>query len=329
MDRRHAGGLSGTENWPVPLAQADRLDYTHRNCPPDIAMIHRLLCCLLVGIASLGQAADIAPQRLAQFQQVEPALFRYYLELFDRALKRSADPAYASGGVVTEEAMSPARMMAEVSAPNGRADAMVWQCHSEYLPPNVQVVPVPIDRGILSVRKLLVRRNDAYQFDRIQRYEDLASFRLSLGIPLPSKGWTGRLASLNLEPTPDPVVAINMLVAARVQAVLLMPRQIESLRKNGLIDDTVLQEYERLIVEVPSATCFYVGMGPQADQRRMALERGLRLLIQDGTALRLFKQYNMAIQAPKGKTLVLHAGSSPAFSAMARAFPGWVQYGLE
>lgn len=292
-------------------------------------MFARFLFCLLLGLAALSRAEVEPPQRLAQFQQVEPALFQYYLELFDRALKRSGDRLFAAGGVVTSESMSPMRMMAEVAAPNGKADAMVWLCNSDYLPTSIQGVPVPIDRGILSVRKLLIRRNDAYIFDRIKRYEDLATLRLSLGIPLPAKGWTGRLAMLNLEPTPDPVVAINMLSAARIQGVLLMPRQIESLRKNGLIDDAVLQEYDRIVVDIPSATCFHVGAGPMAERRKAALEKGMRLLIQDGTARTLFARYDMAIHFSPGKTLVLHSDASPAFREMVRAYPGWMQYGLE
>jgi len=175
-------------------------------------MIRRLLQAVLCCICFNLQAANSDLVYPRYFSVVEG------LNEFDWIVLRSAmQHTAASHGPYSvnawREPMSVPRMVQELATPNGHINIIARATDRE-LETRFQPIRIPIDRGLMGMRLLMVRKADLPRFAMVRSLEDLRHLSAGQG-----KGWvdTGVLAAagIGVVETQRPESLVGMLEAGR------------------------------------------------------------------------------------------------------------------
>lgn len=185
--------------------------------------------------------------------------------------------------------MEEARATLELSNPDGRINILV-RSTTRTLERLFLPVRIPVDKGLLGYRLLLVRAGDVGRFARIRTLEELRTVRIGQG-----KDWADiailRAAGIPVVEGASYEGLFGMLAAGRFdgfsRAVDEAFREVEEQRAT----------YPQLAVEpgvllyYPLPRYFFVRRTPEGFHLAQRIEAGLEIMIRDGTLEQLFQRY--------------------------------------
>lgn len=241
-----------------------------------------LLAAALLVVGLQAHAADVT----VIYNKSEP---KNFIALLQDALERTkSEGAYSLKP--TDTALPTARMIDEIADNTGTISIMTRGSNIEE-EKRLMPIRIPLDKGLLGYRVMLVRKQDLPKFAAIQSVDELKQLRVGQGSRWPdtkilegagfkvTKGYyaAGLLRMLNEE-------RFDMFARATWEAT----GNLDDAKKQGL-DDLVIEP--SLAVFYPYPRIFMVsrkGDGPALAAR---IERGLRLMIKDGSFDKAFNDF--------------------------------------
>lgn len=224
-------------------------------------MIRRLLQALLCCLCIIAQAAEM--------QLVYPRYFLVpdiSLEYDWIVLRAALDKTAARFGPYTlkpsGEPLSVPRLLQEMSRSDGCINIIARATDCE-LEKKFQPIRISIERGLMGMRLLMVRKADLPRFAAVRTLEDLK--RLSAG---QGKGW----------------IDTEVLAAAGISVV-------ESPRPHSLYGMLEAGPSTFSRVRYPLPRYFFVRRDAQGDRLAARIRAGMELMVQDGTLAALFRQH--------------------------------------
>ncbi len=189
----------------------------------------------------------------------------------------------------SKDPMSVARLLQEMSYPEGSINVFA-RATDQDLENKFTPIRIPIDRGLMGMRLLVVRKDDLPRFAAIHTLEELK--RLSAG---QGKGWidTGVLsaAGISVVEAPRQEALYAMLEAGRFdffpRALDEVPHEIDMqhrTRPGIVIEPTLMLRY-------PLPRYFFVRRDAQGDKLAARIKAGMEMMVQDGSLAALFRQY--------------------------------------
>lgn len=187
------------------------------------------------------------------------------------------------------EAMSPQRVAQELALPNGRINIMARAASPEFDRAYL-TIRIPVDKGLLGYRVLLVRKDDLPRFAQVRSVQDLRKLRAGMG-----KGWAdvAVLAHAGL-PVVEGTAHENLYA-------MLMANRFDYFARGVDEAPWEMQEYgprfPRMVIEpalllrYPLPRYLYVRRDAQGELLARRLKAGLELMVQDGTLDALFRQH--------------------------------------
>ena len=248
----------------------------------------RLLLVLLYCLCFNAHAADM--------RLVHPRYFTVQDSTgdFDWIVLRTAMEKTASKfGTFTigpsHEALSVARLLQEMSYPEGSINVFARATDLE-LEKKFNPIRIPIDRGLMGMRLLVVRKDDLPRFAAIRTLDELK--RLSAG---QGKGWIDTevlsAAGISVVEAPRPDALYAMLEAGRFdyfpRALDEAPREFEMQHKTrpGIaVEPTLMLRYT-----LPRY--FFVRRDAEGDKLAARIKAGMEMMVQDGSLAALFRQH--------------------------------------
>lgn len=189
----------------------------------------------------------------------------------------------------SDVAMSPPRIVQEMTSPSGRINIFVRatspELERQFLP-----VRLPVDRGLLGYRLLLIRAADQQRFSKVKTVADLRHLRAGLG-----QGW----ADVPIfEKAGVPVVEgssydglFAMLEADRFD--FYSRSADEALRefqeRHGAHPRMAVEQ--TLLLHYPLPRYFFVRRDAEGKLLARRIETGMEMMIKDGTLDTLFQRY--------------------------------------
>ena len=162
-----------------------------------------------------------------------------------------------------------------------------WSMTSKQRERQLLPIRIPVDRGLLGWRLLLIRKGDEARFARIETVAQLASLQGAQGHDWPDFEIL-RAAGLDVYPSPHYESLFSMLERGRIDYV---PRAVSEIADELARHNTgQFAIAPRLALHYPAAEYFFVHR-QRADLARQ-IEAGLRRALADGSFDALFRQYH-------------------------------------
>jgi hypothetical protein len=240
-------------------------------------------------------------------------------------LRTAMDKTRASFGTYeireAEQQMVASRVEYEMESRDGSINIFVRSStidlEKRFLP-----IRIPVDRGLLGYRIMLVRNADLPQFAAVHHLDDLRKFRIGQG-----KGWAdvGILKSAGFQVIEGDSYdgLFSMLTAERFDA---FSRSVdEALREYDKQHDThpTIAVEPTLLLHYPLPRYFFVRRDAQGQQFAKRIESGLEMMVHDGSLAALFFQFkgDLIKQAGLDKRKVLKISNPllPPETPLARA----------
>lgn len=241
----------------------------------------------MVSVASFSlQAGEDNFLRIPQPRSVDDTGYLYFSGLLQKVLQKCTKgrPApelkHASMSFSTERKLYELRLNRHID--------VLWLGGSKERAQGLRIVPIPLERGFLGYRQLIIHRKNVAAFDRIQSIKELSHFKACQESP-----WVDVAI---LRDAKLPVVTgisfenlFKQLVAGRCD---YFPRgyneaQIELAKRAAKYPDLTI--YEPLILHYPFASYFFVHKNNES--LAQCLEDGLEKMIDDGELLEYMKQH--------------------------------------
>ncbi|WP_051293483.1 hypothetical protein [Pseudoduganella violaceinigra] len=251
-------------------------------------MIRRLLQVLLYCLCFNAQSADI--------RLVYPRYFTIHdssLEFDWIVLRAAMEKTAAKFGPyqvsASSEPLSVARLLQEMSRPDGSINIFARATDLD-LEKKFNPIRIPIDRGLMGMRLLMVRQADLPRFAAVRTLDDLK--RLSAG---QGKAWIDtqvlKAAGITVVEAPRADALYAMLEARRFdffpRALDEAPRELDALAKSRpgiVIEPTLMLRY-------PLPRYFFVRRDTEGDKLAERIKAGMEMMLRDGTLAALFRQY--------------------------------------
>jgi hypothetical protein len=205
-----------------------------------------------------------------------------------------------------QQQMAPSRVAYEMQSADGIINIFVRSTtvdlEKRFLP-----IRIPVDRGILSYRILLVRNADLPRFAAVRNLDDLRNFRIGQG-----KGWADvailRSSQFKVVEGESYDGLFAMLSAERFDA---FSRSIdEALREYDKQHDAnpTMAVEPTLLLHYPLPRYFFVRRDAQGTLMAKRIESGLEMMVRDGSLTALFLQFKgeQIKQAQLDKRRILH-----------------------
>jgi len=288
---------------------------------PDLAgILGNFRITLLRRFLFLTALALILPARVATAQPLEVVYpgasagdqrVDYYLKLLQLALDKTG---VAYNLRPNDAPMSPPRVVRAIE--NDEGLNVVWSPDTQEMERRLQAVRIPIDKGILGWRLLLIKKSDHARFAGVHTLAQLKAY---------AAGQQADWADADILRANDiPLVGaasyhnmFDMLAADRFQ---YFPRGVGEIWGEEKSHATLDLEIEpHLALHYPANTYYFVGK----NNHKLAalIEQGLRALIKDGGFDKLFDQYNgEALRQAHLGTRVVFRLNNPLLPAKA---PDW------
>lgn len=212
------------------------------------------------------------------------------------ALEKTAATHGPFGMTQFSEAMSPQRVAQELLLPNGRINIMARAASPEF-DRNFLPVRIPIDKGLLGYRVLLVRKDDVARFAQVRSVQDLRKLRAGMG-----KGWAdvAVLAHAGL-PVVEGSAHENLYAMLLAKRFDYFARGVDEaqweIKEYGprfpqmVIEPTLLLRY-------PLPRYLYLRRDAEGEALARRLTAGLETMVHDGTLDALFRQHKGPVIEP-------------------------------
>ncbi|MRV75224.1 hypothetical protein GJ700_26255 [Duganella sp. FT92W] len=194
------------------------------------------------------------------------------------------------------EAMSPQRVAQELALPHGRVNVMA-RAAAPAFERDFLTIRIPIDKGLLGYRVLLVRKDDLSRFAQVRSLQDLRKLRAGMG-----KGWAdvAILAHAGL-----PVVEGS---AHENLYAMLMAKRFDYFARGVDEAQWEIKEYgarypqmaiePTLLLRYPLPRYLFVRRDAEGESLARRLKAGLETMVQDGTLDALFRQHKSGVIEP-------------------------------
>jgi ABC-type amino acid transport substrate-binding protein len=185
--------------------------------------------------------------------------------------------------------MSPSRVVQEMSTPSGRINIFV-RASSPELEHQFLPIRLPVDRGLLGYRLLLIRQTDRARFAQVKTVADLRPLRAGMG-----QGWADipilQGAGIGVVEGSNYAGLFAMLAAGRFD--FFSRSADEALREFDERRAAFPQmEIEAtLLLHYPLPRYFFLRRDAQGEQLARRIETGMEMMIRDGTLNALFLRY--------------------------------------
>lgn len=263
-------------------------------------LLQAVLCCICLNLHAAS--TDLVFPR---YFSVADDLNEFDWIVLRAALQHTAASHGAFTVTAWHEPMSVARMVQELAKPKGSINIIARATDRE-LESRFQPIRIPIDRGLMGMRLLLVRKSDLPRFAAVRTLQDLR--RLSAGQGL---GWVDArvlsAAGISVVETPRPENLYGMLEAARFdffpRALDEAPGEFDANRKARpgiVIEPTLLLRY-------PLPRYFFVRRDAEGAKLAERITAGMEAMLRDGSLLALFRKHKgpLVEQAQLGKRHVI------------------------
>ncbi len=259
---------------------------------------HWLLCTGLLGGAGSARAARL----LRHMPPTAGDRFgRYVVRLLAEAIQRSHLDCRLQP--LPAQRIIQGRLELELAQPEGQADLM-WAMASRQRETQVTAVRVPLDRGLIGWRVLVVRRGELSRWPRTLSLEQLQPRRAGQGLHWPDVDIL-RSNGLRVETGLDAQTLYAMLHKGRID---YFPRSVlevtDELAQHTASDLAIVPG---LLLRYPAVSYVYLGTGAAALAR--PLTDALRALAAEGRLRALFDEFFgaqlAALQLPQRRVIPL------------------------
>jgi hypothetical protein len=258
-----------------------------------------LLCCIFLN-SHAAETRVVFPQYFAVDTRHE----------FDwivlRAALRHTEASHGPYSITPwRDRLSIARMLHELAKSDGSIN-IIARATDPDLEARFQPIRIPIDRGLMGMRLLLVRKPDLPRFAKVRKLEDLRRFSAGQG-----KGWIDTevlsAAGISVVEAPRPDALLGMLEGGRFdffpRAVDEAVREYDANRKTRpgiVIEPTLMLRYH-----LPRY--FFVRRDAEGDKLARRIQAGMEAMVRDGTLAALFRQHKgkLVERAQIGKRRVI------------------------
>ncbi len=207
----------------------------------------------------------------------------YFLAMLELALEKTADQGEWQLQPA-EEAMAQSRALQKLS--EGDGIDVVWSMTSIEREKQNRPIRIPLLKGLMGYRLLIIRAEDQSWFRRVQTIDQLRELRAGQGHDWPDTRIL-RANGLAVEATVDYDSLFRMLQLGRFD---YLPRAInEPWAELALRPDRGLAVEKGLMLHYPTAEYFFVNRDNVALAER--IELGLRRALADGSFDRLFREH--------------------------------------
>ncbi|WP_254441904.1 substrate-binding periplasmic protein [Duganella vulcania] len=189
----------------------------------------------------------------------------------------------------SDVAMSPPRIVQEMTSPSGRINIFV-RATSPELERQFMPVRLPVDRGLLGYRLLLIRAADQQRFSKVKTIADLRRLHAGLGqgwadVPIFEKAGVPVIEGSSYEGL------FAMLEAGRFD--FYSRSADEALREFQERHDAHPQMAveQTLLLHYPLPRYFFVRRDAEGKLLAKRIEAGMEMMIKDGTLDTLFQRY--------------------------------------
>lgn len=259
-----------------------------------------------------------AEQLLApNFNQREP-WNAYIVELLTTALSK-APAAEPDQWRWVDTRMNQDRAFAVLRA--GRELDVYWSMTSMAREQGVIPVRIPLMKGLLGCRLMIIRKDSVERFAQIKTMADLKGVGIGQGLDWPDTA-INMAAGLHVVTSSSYETLVRMLKAKRFDGIALGANEVdEELAKQGDADLTIEKTFA---IAYPAPVFFFVTPKRKALAER--IEKGLRLMMEDGTFNAIFdRRWSKSLIANNMKhRLVFHLPNpllSPQTAEVIRRHP--------
>lgn len=208
----------------------------------------------------------------------------YYLDVLRLALEKTREEFGDYRLEAVDQDLSQSRAVALLA--EDRVLDVIWTMTSKQREAQLRPVRIPLLRGLMGMRLLLIRADDQGWFDNVTRLEQLRQLRAGQGHDWPDAEIL-RANELPLVAVSDYESLFRMLEEGRFD---YLPRAInepwEELQAHPEMD---LAVEDSLLLYYPAASYFFVA--PHDDRLAERLELGLERALEDGSLTGLFRQH--------------------------------------
>lgn len=205
----------------------------------------------------------------------------------------------------SREPVSVPRMLQELARQDGAINVIARATHRD-LETQFQPIRIPIDRGLMGMRLLLVRKADLPRFASVRTLEELRHLSAGQGT-----GWVDSAvlsaAGISVVESPRPGSLYGMLAAGRFdffpRAVDEAPREYDVIRKSH----TDIAIEPTLMLRYPLPRYFFVRRDAEGDRLAERIKTGMEMMVKDGSLAALFHKHKGALleQAHIGKRRII------------------------
>lgn len=213
----------------------------------------------------------------------------FYFEVLRGALERTRTDYGPYTLRYSEQGMNPSRAAAELAVGNGliHVDVRSWTAERAA---QLHPVPIPVDRGLIGYRLLLIRAADQPKFDSVRTLDDLKRFSFGLLTPWSDVRIFERNGLRVVRGTSYEGL-FRMLNADRFDA---FSRDIDEIQFEFDLKSSELPKLsiERtLLLRYPSARYFFVSKTLAGLKLGARIEAGLGEMMRDGSFEELFRKH--------------------------------------
>lgn len=248
-------------------------------------MLRRCLMLLVIFTLVTGASAANLVVRHVQPESDKDQRHQYFIELLELALSKTE----ASHGSYTTQTCA-VRMMQDRAlqqVQRKRCIDIVWTMTSLERESKLLAVRIPLLKGLLGQRVLMIRREDLRRFKDIQQLSELGQMRAGQGM-----GWPDiEILEYNRLPVIEGKTyegLFGMLERGRFdyfpRGISEIGAELKQHQREGFVAEP------RILLSYPAPIYYFVN--PENTALAERLEQGLRLAIDDGSFDALFKKFN-------------------------------------
>lgn len=247
------------------------------------------LLCLMAAPAG----ADVTEVRYPVIPPPYGLFYDYFSKVLDLALAKTA-PQYGPYRLTAVDLKANNPRLNKLLE-DGEAINVLLASPNRERHERLRAVNIPLDKGLLGYRVMMIRSQDAERFAAVRQVEDLKRIRIGQG-----HDWEDAhilaAAGFDLERPSDFTTLFDMLAGGRFlgfpRAIYEIGPEIEHYMAQG---HQGIEAERTVMIHYPSTRIAYVNRNNEALARR--LETGLRMAITDGSFDRLFHHHPMVVRA--------------------------------